>query len=60
MYLETITEQDAAGEVAEIYEKQKAQLGFVMATAKCFTTRPDLLPMYTEFSDRIMTVGKTY
>jgi len=53
MYLETIREEDATGKVAEIYQKQKAQLGFVMATAKCFTTRPDLLPIYTEFSDRI-------
>jgi uncharacterized peroxidase-related enzyme len=53
MYLETIAEEDATGRVAEIYAAQKAQLGFIMATAKCFTTRPDLLPAYTDFSDRI-------
>lgn len=53
MFLQTIGEDEATGAVAEIYEKQKAQLGFVMATAKSFTTRPDLLPVYTEFSDRI-------
>jgi len=53
MFLQTIAEEEAAGRVAEIYEKQRAQLGFVMETAKCFTTRPDLLPLYTDFSDRI-------
>ena len=53
MYLQTISEQDATGRVAEIYQRTKAQLGFVMATAKCFTTRPDLLALYTDFSDQI-------
>lgn len=53
MYLQTIEEEHATGRVAEIYEKQKAQLGFVMEAAKCFTARPDLLPIYTDFSDRI-------
>lgn len=53
MFLQTIEEDEATGRVAEIYEKQKAQLGFVMEAAKCFTARPDLLPIYTDFSDRI-------
>jgi len=53
MFLQTIEEDEATGRVAEIYEKQKAQLGFVMDAAKCFTARPDLLPIYTDFSDRI-------
>ncbi|EIM25512.1 carboxymuconolactone decarboxylase family protein [Microvirga lotononidis] len=53
MFLQTIDEENATGKVAEIYEKQRAQLGFVMEAAKCFTARPDLLPIYTEFSDRI-------
>jgi len=53
MFLQTIEEDEAAGPVAEIYEKQKVQLGFVMEAAKCFTARPDLLPIYTDFSDRI-------
>ncbi|RDI60708.1 carboxymuconolactone decarboxylase family protein [Microvirga subterranea] len=55
MFLRTIGEDEATGAVADIYEKQKAQLGFVMATAKAFTARPDLLPIYTDFSDRIRT-----
>ena len=53
MFLQTIEDDEATGRVAEIYEKQKAQLGFVMEAAKCFTARPDLLPIYTDFSDRI-------
>ena len=53
MFLQTIAEEEATGTVAEIYERQKSQQGFVMAAARCFTARPDLLPIYTEFSDRI-------
>jgi uncharacterized peroxidase-related enzyme len=53
MFLQTIMEEEATGRVAEIYAAQKAQLGFVMEAAKCFTARPDLLPIYTDFSDRI-------
>ena len=53
MFLQTIAEEEATGRVAEIYERQKSQMGFVMAAARCFTARPDLLPIYTEFSDKI-------
>jgi uncharacterized peroxidase-related enzyme len=53
MFLQTIDEEQATGRVAEIYERQKAQLGFVMDAARCFTARPDLLPIYTDFSDKI-------
>jgi uncharacterized peroxidase-related enzyme len=53
MFLHTIAEEDATGRIAEIYGKQKSQLGFVMAATQCFTARPDLLPIYTDFSDRI-------
>jgi uncharacterized peroxidase-related enzyme len=53
MFLQAVEEDEATGRIAEIYEKQKSQFGFIMETAKCFTTRPDLLPAYTEFSDRI-------
>src|SRR5262245_2742644 len=49
MFLKTIAEGEATGSIAEIYAKQKAQMGFVMATAKCMTTRPDLLPAYMDF-----------
>ncbi len=53
MFLQTIDEEHASGRVAEIYERQRTQLGFVMEAAKCFTARPDLLPIYTDFSDKI-------
>ena len=53
MFLQTIAEDAATGEIAEIYRAQAKQLGFVMETAKCFTTRPDLLPLYTQFSNGI-------
>jgi uncharacterized peroxidase-related enzyme len=53
MFLQTIDEEHATGRVAEIYERQRTQLGFVMEAAKCFTSSPDLLPIYTDFSDKI-------
>lgn len=53
MFLRPIAEAEATGRVAEIYAAQKAQLGFVMATAKSFTPRPDLLPIYTDFVEKI-------
>jgi len=37
MYLQTISEEEATGRVADIFEAQKSQMGFVMATAKSFT-----------------------
>jgi len=53
MFLQTIAEPEATGRVAEIYQAQKSQLGFVMAAMQCFTTRPDLLPIYTDFFEKI-------
>lgn len=53
MYLQTISEEAATGRVAEIYEAQNAQMGFIMSTAKSFTPRPDLLPIYTDFIDKV-------
>lgn len=53
MYLQTVGETEAEGAIAEIYKGQKARMGFVMATAACMTTRPDLLPVYTAFIDQV-------
>jgi uncharacterized peroxidase-related enzyme len=53
MFLETIGEEEATGRIAELYEAQKAQLGFVMSAMRCWTARPDLLPIYQDFYDRI-------
>jgi uncharacterized peroxidase-related enzyme len=53
MFLKTVSEEDAAGRIAELYQAQKAQNGFVMSAMQCWTARPDLLPIYQEFSDKI-------
>ncbi len=53
MFLRTIGEEEATGRVAEIYDEQKSQLGFIMAATRCFTSRADLLPVYTDFSSKI-------
>jgi uncharacterized peroxidase-related enzyme len=53
MHLRTIGEAEATGRVAELYRAQKEQNGFVMEAMQCWTARPDLLPIYQEFSDRI-------
>lgn len=53
MFLKTIAEEEATGAVAEIYQAQVQRMGFVMEAAQCLTTRPDLLPVYNEFVDKI-------
>jgi uncharacterized peroxidase-related enzyme len=53
MFLKTIGEEDATGQIAELYRAQKAQNGFVMSAMQCWTARPDLLAIYHEFSDKI-------
>jgi uncharacterized peroxidase-related enzyme len=53
MFLRTISESAATGKVAEIYEKQKAELGFVMSALQCWTARPDLLPLYMDFTAKV-------
>lgn len=53
MFLKTVGEEDATGRIAELYRAQKSQNGFVMSAMQCWTARPDLLPIYQEFSDKI-------
>ncbi len=53
MYLKTIAQSEAIGEVAEIYRRASEPRGFLMAATQCFTARPDLLPLYEKFSDGI-------
>jgi uncharacterized peroxidase-related enzyme len=53
MYLQTIAEEDATGRIAEIYREQKSHFGFVMEADKCWTTRPDLLPAFAEFFNKV-------
>lgn len=53
MFLKTIAEEEATGRIAELYGAQKAQNGFVMSAMCCWTARPDLLPIYQDFADKI-------
>jgi uncharacterized peroxidase-related enzyme len=53
MFLKTIEEEEATGRIAELYQAQKAQNGFVMSAMQCWTARVDLLPIYQEFYDKI-------
>ncbi|MFG3592732.1 carboxymuconolactone decarboxylase family protein [Bradyrhizobium sp. RDI18] len=55
MFLKTVDETQATGRIAELYAAQKAQSGFVMSATRCWTARPDLLPIYQEFADKIRT-----
>jgi uncharacterized peroxidase-related enzyme len=54
MFLKTIAEDEATGRIAEIYAAQKAKNGFVMSAMRCMTARPDLLPAYIDFYQKIM------
>ena len=53
MFLKTVQENEATGEVAQIYRREIGQRGFLMAATQCWTARPDLLPLYEDFSDGI-------
>ena len=45
MFIATIEEQDATGEIAEIYRDEAKALGFVMEATKCWTALPHIAPM---------------
>lgn len=53
MYLQTVAEEEATGKVAEIYREQKKNFGFLMEADQCWTTRPDLLPLFEEFFGQV-------
>ena len=45
MFIGTIDEQDATGDIAEIYQDEAKALGFVMEGTKCWTALPHIAPM---------------
>lgn len=49
MFLKTIAEAEATGRIAEIYAEERHALGLVMSGTRCWTTRPDLLPLFEDF-----------
>lgn len=53
MFLQTVAEEDATGAIAHVYKKEKEGAGFVPESARCFTTRPDLLPLFDAFFDGV-------
>jgi uncharacterized peroxidase-related enzyme len=53
MFLQTVAEKDATGAMAEAYRKEKADAGFVPESARCFSTRPDLLPLFHAFFEGV-------
>jgi hypothetical protein len=53
MFLKTISEEEARGRIAEFFQANKSQHGFIMSAMQCWTARADLLPIYQEFSEKI-------
>ncbi len=45
MFIATIDEKDATGEIAAIYRDEAEALGFVMEGTKCWTALPHIAPM---------------
>ncbi|HTN63420.1 MAG TPA: alkylhydroperoxidase [Devosia sp.] len=53
MFLKTTGVEDATGELAAIYQAEIAQCGFLMQATQCWSTRPEILPLYEHFSEGI-------
>ena len=53
MYLRTVGPDEATGEVAAIYHKEIASMGFLMEATRCWTTRPEVLPLFEHFSEGV-------
>ena len=43
MYLKTISDAEATGEIAQIYQDEIAAMGMVMNATRCWSARPDML-----------------
>ncbi len=52
-FLQTVSDEEATGEVAEIYRLQTDASGYVPESTRALTTRPDVLVAYTRFVDTI-------
>ena len=52
-FLQTVSDGEATGEVAEIYRQQKQASGYVPESTRALTTRPDVLVAYTRFVETI-------
>ena len=43
MYLKTVSDAEAEGEIAQIYADERAAMGMVMNATRCWSARPDML-----------------
>lgn len=43
MYLQTVSEDEATGDIAKSYESDRASMGIVMEATSCWSARPDML-----------------
>ncbi len=43
MYLKTISDDEAQGEIAELFQSERASMGTVMEATRCWSARPDML-----------------
>jgi uncharacterized peroxidase-related enzyme len=43
MYLKTVSDAEATGEIAQIYQDEIASMGMVMNATRCWSARPDML-----------------
>lgn len=53
MFLKTVGPDEATGEVAAIYRSEIEAIGFLMEATRCWTTRPEILPLWEHFSDGV-------
>jgi uncharacterized peroxidase-related enzyme len=53
MYLQTLAPEDATGDIAEIYRHEIEHHGFVMEATRCWTTRPEILPLFEQFNQGV-------
>ena len=53
MFLNTVGPDEATGEIADIYAKEVASMGFLMEATRCWTTRPEVLPLFEHFSEGV-------
>ncbi|MGB3335766.1 MAG: alkylhydroperoxidase [Devosia sp.] len=53
MFLKTVSPDEATGEVAAIYRKEVDAIGFLMDATRCWTARPEVLPLFEHFSEGV-------
>ena len=53
MYIKTVSPDEATGEVAALYRQEIDSLGFVMEATRCWTARPEVLPLWEHFSEGV-------